>query len=134
MEDCIFCKIVRGEIPAHKVYEDEHTFAFFDMNPKNEYHTLAIPKKHYASMFDIPENEAVNMIKATKKIIDLYNQKLGLENLHIISNSGKHAQQEVLHLHFHIVPRYPGDGQNSKWPQTIIEIRDKFDELLLKLK
>ena len=133
MENCIFCRIIRGEIPSWKVYEDECTYAFFDINPMNEYHTLVIPKKHCVNMFDISENEAVSVMKTIKKIVGLYNEKLGLENLQIVSNSGEHAQQDVFHLHFHIVPRFENDGQNSKWPQSFTELRDKFDDLLLKL-
>ena len=134
MENCVFCKIIIGEIPSCKVYEDEYTYAFFDFNPINEYHTLVIPKKHYVNMFDIPENEVVSIMKTIKLIVNLYNQNLGLDNLQIVNNSGEHAQQDVFHLHFHIVPRYPGDGQNCKWPSPLMELRDKFDDLLLKLQ
>ena len=132
MENCIFCKIVRGELSSWKVYEDESTYAFFDINPKNEYHTLVIPKKHYENMFDIPEAEAVNIMKTVKKIVDLYGVKLGMQNLQVINSSGAQAQQDVFHIHFHIVPRFSGDGQNIKWnPRT--ELRDRFDDLLAKL-
>jgi len=132
MENCIFCKIVRGELNSWKVYEDESTYAFFDINPKNEYHTLVIPKKHYENMFDIPEAEAVNIMKTIKKIVDLYSVKLGMQNLQVINSSGAQAQQDVFHIHFHIVPRFSGDGQNIKWnPRT--ELRDRFDDLLAKL-
>ena len=133
MENCIFCKIVSGEFNSWKVYEDDHTFAFLDINPLNVYHTLVITKKHYENIFDIPEDEAVNVIKTVKKIADMYSKKLGLENIQIINNSGAQAQQDVFHIHFHIVPRYSGDNQNIKWtPRT--ELREKFDELLLRLK
>ena len=133
MENCIFCQIACGKINSWKVYEDEYTYAFFDINPINEYHTLVIPKKHYADMFDIPENEALHIIKTVKKIVDLYNKKLGLKNVQIINNSGAEAQQDVFHIHFHIIPRFSGDGQNIKWISHS-EWRDRFDDLLLKLK
>lgn len=134
MESCIFCKIVSGEIPSFKVYEDEHTYAFFDINPKNEYHTLVIPKKHYVNIFDIPESEAVFIMKTIKKIADLYKEKLGIENVQVINNSGAEAQQDVFHIHFHIVPRFSSDGQNIKWPPTKKELYERFDEFLSKLK
>jgi len=133
VENCIFCKIISGEFNSWKVYEDEHTFAFLDINPVNEYHTLVIPKKHYENMFDIPGDEAVHVIKAVKKIVDMYSKTLGLENIQIINNSGAQAQQDVFHIHFHIIPRFTGDNQNIKWtPRT--ELREKFDDLLSRLK
>jgi len=132
MDNCIFCKIVAGEIPSWKVYEDEHTFAFFDITPITEYHTLVIPKKHYVNMFDIPADEAAAMIKATKKIVALYEEKLGLENVQIVNNSGEHAQQDVFHIHFHIIPRFPGDGKDKKYVRNP-ELREKFDNFLAQL-
>jgi len=132
MDNCIFCKIVAGEIPSWKVYEDEHTFAFFDITPITEYHTLVIPKKHYVNMFDIPADEAAAMIKATKKIVALFEERLGLENVQIVNNSGEHAQQDVFHIHFHIIPRFLGDGKDKKYTRNP-ELRDKFDNFLAQL-
>lgn len=134
MDDCIFCKIVNGEIPSYKVFEDEHTFAFFDINPKNEYHTLVITKKHYVNMFDVPEDEAVYIMKTVKRIINLYSEKLGLKDAQVFNNSGENAQQEVAHLHYHIMPRFKDDGQNCIIPKQRPELRDRFDEFLEKLK
>jgi len=133
MENCIFCEIVRGEAESWKVYEDEFTYAFLDIFPVNEYHTLVIPKNHYENIFDIPENEAVNIMKTVKKIVDLYSDKLGMQNIQIINCNGKEAQQEVFHIHFHIVPRFSGDGQKINWTQHP-ELRVRFDDLLQKLK
>ena len=132
MEDCIFCKVSRSEAPSWKVYEDEHTYAFLDIHPVNEYHTLVIPKKHYVNIFDIPENEVVFIVKTIKRIVNLYEEKLGLKNVQIVNSSGTEAQQDVFHIHFHIVPRFSGDGQDVVW-KTHKEWRDRFDDLLLKL-
>ena len=132
MDDCIFCKIIRGEVPSWKVYEDEHTFAFFDVNPINEYHTVVVPKKHYTDMFDIPEDEAISIMKTIKKIVNLYNEKLGINNIQIQNNSGEDAQQTVFHVHFHVLPRYSGDGQNKYWSLRL-EVRERFDDLISKL-
>ena len=132
MNDCIFCKIVRGEIPSYKVYEDDHTYAFFDINPINEYHTLIIPKKHYENMFDITEEEFLNVAKTVKKIVNLYRDKLEMKNIQILASSGAEAQQDVFHLHYHIIPRFSGDNQNMKW-HSHAELREKFDELLKRL-
>ncbi|MDR2569041.1 MAG: HIT family protein [Oscillospiraceae bacterium] len=133
MNNCIFCEIVKGNVPSSKIYEDDFTFAFFDINPVNEYHTLVIPKKHYENIFDIPENEALNLMKAIKKIVDLYNCKLNLKNVQIINNNGTEAQQDVFHIHFHIIPRYCGDNQNIKQTRHS-RLRERFDELLEKLQ
>ena len=132
MDDCIFCKIIKGELPSYKVYEDEYTYALLDIFPVNEYHTLVIPKKHYVDMFDIPEDELVSIMKTVKKIADLYKTKLGINNIQIINNSGAEAQQIVFHIHFHIIPRYPGDDQNiilTKNPK----LHENANELLQKL-
>jgi histidine triad (HIT) family protein len=133
MENCIFCKIVRGEFSSKKVYENSRVYAFLDISPVNEYHTLVIPKKHYSNIFDIPEEELKEVIFAVKKICNLYNEKLGIENVQIINNSGSEAQQDVFHIHFHIIPRKKGDGQDISW-KTHPDLRVKFEEMLEKLK
>lgn len=133
MNDCIFCKVAGSKAHSWKVCEDEYTYAFLDINPVNEYHTLVIPKKHYENMFDIPEDEALHIMKTIKKVVNLYSEKLGLKNVQVINSSGAEAQQDVFHIHFHIVPRFSGDGQDVKW-MTHKEWRSKFDNLLQKLK
>lgn len=129
MKDCIFCQIAQGNAPAWKVYEDAHVFAFLDINPINEYHTLVIPKQHYVNVFDTPVEELQQVIAAVKKITAVYQKELGIQNVQIINSSGREAQQDVFHLHFHIVPRHAGDGQNVRWhPHP--EYRVRFDGLL----
>jgi histidine triad (HIT) family protein len=132
MSNCIFCKIVRGEAKSWKVYEDENVYAFLDIHPASEYHTLVIPKKHYENIFDVPEAELLAVMAAVKKLTTLYSQKLGIHNVQIINSSGAEAQQDVFHLHFHIVPRGMGDGQNVKWT-THPEWVEKYDQLLAKI-
>lgn len=133
MDNCIFCKVIQGEAKSWKVYEDEHTYAFLDINPVNEYHTLVIPKKHYENIFDVPESDLLNVMKTIKKIVNLYEKKLGIKNIQIINSSGVEAQQDVFHLHFHIVPRSLGDNQNINWI-THKEWRKNFNDLLNTLK
>ena len=116
------------------MFEDEYTLAFLDINPKAKYHTVIIPKKHYVNMFDIPADEFLHVMKTVKRVVDLYAEKLGIENVQIINNSGADAQQDVFHLHYHIVPRFEGDRQNLKWPPMQVEWREKFYEMLLVLK
>lgn len=133
MDNCIFCQIAKGEAKAWRVFENEHVCAFFDWNPANAFHTLVIPKKHYKDIFDISERESKEIIIAIKKITALYKEKLGIENLQIVNSSGADAQQEVFHIHFHIVPRYKGDGQDIQWKPRP-ELREQYDEMLGRLK
>jgi len=133
MSDCIFCKIVEGKARSWKVYENESVYAFLDNHPVNEYHTLVIPKKHYENIFDIPENKLKEVMAVVKILVTLFNSKLGINNVQIINSSGFEAQQDVLHAHFHIVPRKKGDNQDINWT-THPEWVEKYDQLLEKLK
>jgi len=108
MDDCVFCRIVSGEIPCWKVLETEHALAFLDLEPVMEYHTLVIPKAHYADLFSVPEDVLCQTGSAIKQVVRLYQDKLGIENMHLFNNSGKFARQTVFHLYFHIVPVGPG--------------------------
>ena len=134
MENCIFCKIVSGEFSSYKVYEDEHTFAFLDINPVTKYHTLVIPKAHYVNVLDIPAEVFLQVMDTAKKVVELYKNKLGLENVQLVHNAGHHGQQDVFHLHVHVVPRSVGDGANSKWPKSNPEWREQFEDMLKKLE
>lgn len=133
MDDCIFCKIVRGDVPSAKVMENETTYAFLDIHPTNAYHTLVIPKNHYENVFDTPVGELQSVISMIKEIGALYKEKLGIENVQIINSSGREAQQDVFHLHFHIVPRHTDDGQDVHWT-THPEMQSDFADMLSKLK
>lgn len=133
MEDCIFCKIIRGDEKSWKILETDKSYAFLDINPASRYHTLVIPKEHYENIFDIPEEILPDVISLVKRICKLYERQLGIKNIQIISNSGIEAQQDVFHIHFHIVPRLKGDGQNIKW-QTYSEWRSEFQEMISKLE
>lgn len=104
MEDCIFCKIVKGEIPTEKVYEDEKVLAFKDINPAAPIHVLVIPKEHFENVLDVKqENKEIiaDIFQAINKIA----KQLGIEydGFRIINNCGKDAGQEVMHLHFHLL-------------------------------
>lgn len=129
MSMCSFCKIVRGEVKSWKVYEDDSVYAFLDINPISEYHTLVIPKAHYENIFDIPEGELLKVMAVVRTLARLYRERLGIHNVQIINSSGREAQQDVFHLHFHIVPRKAGDGQNVVW-RTHPEWRARFDAML----
>ncbi len=133
MESCIFCEIVRGEAPSWRVYEDESTYAFLNIFPASEWHTLVVPKDHYIDVFDAPVEELIAVTRAVKRVVDLYRRELGISDVQIINSSGAQAQQEVFHVHFHIVPRQRGDGQDVQWSMHP-GWRGRFDDMLSKLR
>ncbi len=110
MEECIFCKIIKGELPAQKVYEDPKVLAFLDINPVNRGHVLVIPKEHYMNMLDAPLEVVENMLFVVKKIAPVVMNAVGANGFNFNSNHGRAAGQVVDHIHFHIVPRFDGDG------------------------
>lgn len=104
MENCIFCKIVKGEIPSEKVYEDEKVLAFKDINPAAPIHVLIIPKEHFKNVLDVKE-ENKGVISDIFQAINKVAKQLGIEEdgFRVITNCGKDAGQEVMHLHFHLL-------------------------------
>lgn len=113
MSDCIFCKLVSKEIPAEIVYEDENTMAFLDINPATKGHCLVIPKEHYETILDVPEDVLCNVIKTVKKIsLALSKTSPGMN---VVQSNGRAAHQEVDHIHFHVIPRSGTDGQLLTW-------------------
>ncbi|MFH1233521.1 MAG: HIT family protein [Patescibacteria group bacterium] len=114
--DCVFCKIILGDIPSCKVYEDENSLVFLDINPVNHGHTLIIPKKHFASIEDAPEEDLREVIKIVKKIGKAIKSGLKVQGYNVMINNGYVAGQIVSHLHFHLVPRLVGDGLKL-WPK-----------------
>ena len=114
--DCIFCKIVNGDIPSVKVYEDDRVFAFMDINPLNEGHLLVIPKAHAATIHEITEADFLAVMSATHKLAAAIKKALNPEGINLMQLNGKAANQVVPHLHVHIVPRWSGDGLTiCKW-------------------
>lgn len=131
--ECIFCKIVKGEMPCRKVHEDKSTLAFLDINPANPGHVLVIPKKHTESIFEIDEEDLRDTISATKKIATLIKEKLGVEYMQIIQNNGRLAGQLVSHIHFHIIPRFEKDNVIFTYQRKDLSDKD-LDEIQKKLK
>ena len=132
MRDCIFCRIAAHQERAWMVHETASSFAFLDIHPMNPYHTLVIPKEHFADIFDVPTSVLQELMDALKYVVDLYHSKLGMRDVQIISSNGRAGQQDVFHLHFHIAPRHDGDGQNVKW-KTNPKLREEYDGMLEKL-
>ena len=110
MSDCLFCKIIAGEIPSNKVYEDELCYAFYDIAPQAPTHFLVVPKAHIQSVTAItPENSAV--VAHIFEVIAQLARQLGLESYRVVSNVGEQAGQSVFHLHFHVL-----SGRDMTWP------------------
>ena len=104
--NCVFCAIAAGEIPSFKVYEDELVLAYLDINPFSKGHTLVIPKSHSAGLLDTPEETLSALIARVKKIAAHLKNALACDGFNILQNNGEAAGQTVMHIHFHIVPRY----------------------------
>jgi histidine triad (HIT) family protein len=132
MKECIFCKIASGDIPSKKVYEDVHAFAFLDAEPLNIGHTLIVPKKHFETIDEMSSKELANMSKAIEKVSKGV-MKLS-EGMNILQNNNKIAGQVVPHVHFHLVPRYSGDGHVPEWGRKHNITEDQSNEFLRKIK
>lgn len=106
MSDCIFCKIVNGEIPSAKVYEDEEVYAFLDISQVTKGHTLLIPKKHKKNVFELSETEAGSLFQRVPFIAKALKSAYNAEGLNILNNNGEAAGQTVFHYHIHLIPRF----------------------------
>jgi histidine triad (HIT) family protein len=126
--ECIFCKIVSGEIPAVKVLDEELVVAFMDINPSSKGHMLVVPKNHAENIFEIPESDLATLIKAVKKCAVAAKDVLRAEGVTILQLNGKASDQIVPHLHIHVIPRWENDGLSvSTWemkPGDMEEIQD----------
>ena len=108
--DCIFCRIISGEIPSVMVYEDDRVYSFMDINPLNDGHLLIIPKTHAATIDEIGAEDFAAVMAATHKLAGAVKKALNPDGMNIMQLNGKAANQVVGHLHVHIVPRWSGDG------------------------
>ncbi len=108
--NCLFCKIISGEIPSAKVYEDETVLAFLDLHPVNIGHTLIVPKVHATNLYDTPDETLAHMMSVTKKLSIAIKSALNTDGINIEMNNDGVAGQIIFHSHLHIVPRFSGDG------------------------
>jgi len=109
MDNCIFCKIVNGDIPSYKVFENEEVFAFLDINPVNPGHTLVIPKEHAKDLFEVSEKSYIEAQKALRLLAPKIKDAVGACGINIMQNNLPCAGQVVDHLHIHIIPRFEDD-------------------------
>ncbi len=133
MEDCVFCKIIKGDIPSYKIYEDEYVISFLDISPTSKGHTLVIPKKHYKDILEISEEDLCNTMKALRKVCSNIKEKYNPEGFVIRQNNGEKAGQSVFHIHFHIKPVYSDtkvlSDEDSRTTFTNEEMGDFVNQL-----
>ena len=107
--DCIFCKIVAGEMPAQIVDQDEHTVSFMDINPWTRGHALVIPRNHSRNLLDIPDDDLAHVAAAAKRLANRIRERLDCDGINILNSSEPAAWQSVFHFHMHVIPRYEDD-------------------------
>lgn len=130
-QDCIFCKIIAGEIPSHTIFEDEEFKVILDVNPASKGHALILPKEHYADIYEIEEETAGRVMKLAKRMAMHMTEALGCDGFNILQNNHEVAGQTVFHFHMHLIPRYL-DAKND---DILIWIHENYtDEEMAKIK
>lgn len=114
-DDCIFCKIVNGEIPSKSIYEDEDFRVILDLQPATKGHALILPKEHADNLYQLSDDVAAKVMVLAKKLAIGMTEKLGCDGFNLVQNNGETAGQTVMHFHLHLIPRYQQDGQNINW-------------------
>lgn len=133
MEDCVFCKIIGGKIPAAKIYEDSKVIGFLDIMPANKGHCLVVPKKHSQTLIEMNEDDLIATVKAAKKVASALSLSFGNGSFNIVMNNGKEAGQLVNHAHIHIIPRFQKDRLRIKWSHLKYE-GDELKEYAEKIR
>ena len=113
-ENCIFCKIIAGEIPSNTIYEDDKFKVVLDVSPASKGHALILPKDHYADLYEIDENVAADAMKLAKKLTIHMTEVLKCDGFNLVQNNHEVAGQTVFHFHMHLIPRYKNDGNEEK--------------------
>ncbi|MBR2672869.1 MAG: HIT family protein [Oscillospiraceae bacterium] len=132
MDNCIFCRIISGELPSRILYEDEETMAFMDVAGDVDGHVLVVPKKHVKNILDCDENTLFAVMRTVKKLSDHFTEDCGYDGVNLLNASDESAGQSVPHFHVHIIPRKRNDGINT-WPHLDGAKRD-IDEVFQELK
>ncbi len=135
-ENCIFCKIVKGDIPCAKIFEDDKVLSFLDIAPANKGHALIVTKNHYETLLEIPDDILDDMMIKARKIARAMHSALANEGFNILMNNKKPAGQLVPHAHLHIIPRFEEDGVSLNWQsrkykdKEIDEFKEKIEKFL----
>lgn len=126
--DCIFCKIMKGEIPSYTIYEDDIVKCFLDINPSTNGDLLIVPKKHYENILDIEENIIMHIHKISKEMYHLLKEKLKIDGLTLVQNN--FYGQEIKHYHLHLTPRYKNDNlMHSFNKEILIDIEKVYEQI-----
>jgi histidine triad (HIT) family protein len=113
--DCLFCKIIAGEIPSTRVYEDERTIAFMDINPATRGHLLVVPREHTKDLLTIDPDDLAAVARAAQKLGRTVSERLDADGVNLLNSCGRAAWQTVFHFHMHVIPRYAGDPLRLPW-------------------
>ncbi len=128
MENCIFCKIIKGEIPSMTIYEDDVVKVFLDINPTTNGDTLIVPKKHIENMLDLDDKTLSHIHKISKEIYNVLKEKLNIDGLTLVQNN--FYGQEIKHYHVHLIPRYKNDDVKQLSNKEILkEVKEVFNQI-----
>ncbi len=133
MDNCIFCKIIKGEMPSYKLYEDDQFIVILDKFPLTYGHLLVIPKYHHENIFDMPEEIARGVYPLAKKMAIAVKEAVQADGVNIVQNNGKAAQQAVMHFHLHVIPRKMEDGVKLNTPSQFSITDEQLEELAKKI-
>ena len=132
-ENCIFCKILNGDIPSAKLYEDEEFAIILDVGPASFGHALILPKDHYANVFEMPEELLAKVMSLAKVWGEKLVKALNADGLNLVQNNGLAAGQTVFHYHLHLIPRYENDNVGGLWTPGSLSAKQR-EEILAKVK
>jgi histidine triad (HIT) family protein len=113
--DCLFCKIIAGEIPSTRIYEDERTVAFMDINPATRGHLLVVPREHTRDLLSVGPEDLAAVAATAQKLAKVVPERLGADGVNLLNSCGRAAWQTVFHFHLHLIPRYAGDPLRLPW-------------------
>jgi histidine triad (HIT) family protein len=130
-DSCIFCKIVRKEAPSSVIYEDDEVLAFMDIRPVAEGHALVISKEHFENIFDVPEDVICRIHKIVKRVALALKETIKPDGISIVQQNGSAANQDIFHIHVHLIPRY--EGQKMRFGEATSMAREKLDRVAEKI-
>jgi len=133
-EDCIFCKIIAGEVPCTKVYEDDECLAFMDIGPIIKGHTLVIPRQHYDPLTETPDEILARLVAVVRRVAKAQVEGLGANGVNVTQANGACAGQVVPHIHFHVIPRFEDDGHSWNWRARSYKSPDEMQTYAEKIR
>lgn len=133
VEDCLFCKIIKGEVPSYKIYEDEDVIAFLDIFPFNNGHTVVVPAEHYTNFLDFSTEKMGKYFGVLQKVAIQLKEKLHADGINIVQNNFHAAGQAIFHMHFHLIPRWQDDKKISLKQPKQQATKEHLQELLKQI-